>query len=135
MSDKENANYPASSDIARSFLVGLADRDFERLSKCFHSYARARLLTPPGLMTPTNAVGIAEKFRKWFGNADVFELEESDIAQVSDRLHISFRIRLHLDGEWYLCEQQIYCMVEEGVIEAIDLICSGFRPSEPASVS
>ena len=85
-------------------------------------------------MTPANAAGIAEEFRQWFGNADVFELEESDIAQMSDRLHISFRIRLRLNGEWYLCEQQIYCVVEEGVIEAIDLMCSGFRPTEPARV-
>jgi hypothetical protein len=135
MSDEEKASYPAPSDIARSFLEGLADRDFERLSKCFHPHARARLLIPPGLMTPTNAVGIAGKFRQWFGDADVFELEESDITQMSDRLHISYRIRLREDGEWYLCEQQTYCIVEEGVIEAIDLICSGFRPGEPARVS
>ena len=46
---------------------------------------------------------------------------------MQDRVHIAYRIREHED-QWYLVEQQAYCTISDGLIQRMDLLCSGFRP-------
>ena len=65
--------------------------------------------------------------RKWFGEADHVNIEESWITQVVDRLHVGYRFRLREDGRWYTVEQQTYSQLEGGRITRFDLLCSGFR--------
>jgi hypothetical protein len=121
--------------IGESFLSSLEARDFQQLAGCFHSEAQGRFLIPPGLVEAVGKLEIAGKFREWFGEADSFKIEESKVTALPDKLHISYRIRLHYEDTWYLVEQQIYAVVKEGLIDAIDLLCSGFLPISPQSNS
>ncbi|MHB8596275.1 MAG: nuclear transport factor 2-like protein [Ktedonobacteraceae bacterium] len=116
------------ADIANVFLTALAMRNFQRLETCFHPDMRFRALVPPGLRTGTGPQETVGWFSTWFSHADHFEVVQSEVDQISDRLRIAYRIRLHDSHGWQVVEQQLYCTVKDKRIEAIDLLCSGFRP-------
>lgn len=115
--------------IGESFLSALKARDFQKLAGCFQREVRGRFLTPgSGFIEASGSLVVAGKFRKWFGGVDSFIIEESKVNQLSDsKIHISYRIRLSSDT---CLTQQIYAVVKEGLIEAINLLCSG--PYKPA---
>jgi len=110
-------------------VARLGERDFQGLAQGFHPQVRSRLLIPDGLMTPTGPGGLAEEFRRWFGDADRFDIERSQITQVGDCLHVSYAIRLREEGQWYVVEQQTFSQLhpQDGTITRFDLLCSGFR--------
>ncbi|MFN8484242.1 MAG: hypothetical protein U0768_14485 [Anaerolineae bacterium] len=117
--------------VGASFLDALGRRDFDRLGACFDAAPRARLLTPSALAMPSNAAGVGDKFRQWFGEADVFEVEHAEANLVGGCLSIRYRLHLREHRVWYTCEQQVYCRVKDGLVERIDLLCSGFQPVPP----
>ena len=43
-------------------------------------------------------------------------------------ISLRYRIQLREHGGWYACEQQVYCWAQDGLIERIDLLCSGYQP-------
>jgi hypothetical protein len=88
---------------------------------------RFRALIPGGLRTTEDRVSAANYFRKWFGDADQLVLLSSEAQPMHDRLHLAYRFRAHED-QWYIVEQQAYCIIQNGHILQIDLLCSGFRP-------
>jgi hypothetical protein len=53
------------------------------------------------------------------------------VVEVGDRLHVAYRFRGVENGEPFVVEQQLYCLVEGDAIARANLLCSGFRP--PAS--
>ena len=115
--------------VSASFLDALGRRDFEQLSGYFKPTPRARLLTPSALAMPSSAAGVGAKFRQWFGEADVFEVEQAEASAVGGCVSLRYRLHLREHGEWYTCEQQVYCRLQDGLIERIDLLCSGFQPA------
>jgi len=117
--------------VAHVFLDALAVRDFQRLETCFHPESHFRALVPPGLREGTGPEETVGWLKKWFSGADHFEIVTSEINQVADRLRMAYRIRLHQPAGWHLVEQQVYCTVRDERIEAMDLLCSGFRPESP----
>lgn len=110
------------------FLTAFANRDFAQIEACFHPEARFRALIPPGVREAADAIEATNHLREWFGGADHFELLSSEVGSVVDRLHVTYRLRLHDADGWQLVEQQAYCWVQDGRIVAMDLLCSGFRP-------
>ncbi len=66
--------------------------------------------------------------RRWFEDTDEFELLNSSVEPVADRLHVNYRFRLRKNLEWQIIEQQAYCVTSERQIEVMNLLCSGFRP-------
>ncbi|MFN8474660.1 MAG: hypothetical protein U0822_20890 [Anaerolineae bacterium] len=122
-------NSPSSPPtVSAAFLDALGQRDFDRLSTYFHPAPRARLLTPSALAMPPDASGVGDRFQLWFGEADEFEVEHAEVSEVGGCLSIRYRLRLHNNRAWYTCEQQVYCRVKDGLVERIDLLCSGFQP-------
>lgn len=125
--------------VSAAFLDALARQDFERLGACFHPAPRARLLTPSALAMPRDAAGVGDRFRQWFGEADVFDVEEADVCIIGSEsgdksgpcISLRYRIQLREHGGWYACEQQAYCWAQDGLIERIDLLCSGYQPIPP----
>ena len=89
---------------------------------------------PSGLKEGTGPQEAVGWLRRWFGDADLFDMQRTEVDWVRDRLHISYRLRLREEGEWYLIEQQAYCVVGTGKSQVVTLLCSGFRP-ESASAS
>ncbi len=117
------------SSLGERFVAALADRDSKRLEACFDSKARLRALVPPGPQEHRGAQVIARVFAAWFGDADTIQLVDSDSEPVADRLHVRYRFReSYKDGDSELIEQDAFCLVDQGRILAMDLVCSGHRP-------
>lgn len=112
----------------QAFLDALARRDWERLATCFAPDVELRALIPPGVREAHTAGSAVELFRSWWAAADHFEMIGSEIAPISDRIRIGYRLRLS-EGEWVLIEQQAYCKVSDRGIELMDLVCTGDRPA------
>lgn len=115
--------------VVDAFLTALGARDFQRLETCLHPAVRFRALVPPGLRESVGARETADWFSKWFSHANHFELVKLEVDHVSDRMRMAYRVRLHDLHGWQVVEQQVYCTVKDERIEAMDLLCSGFRPT------
>jgi hypothetical protein len=117
---------------AGSFLQGLAAQDFGRRGGALTADARLRALLPRGLREWTGAEVIADRFARWFGDTEDFELVEATVGEVGGRLHLHWRLRLQaerLGTGWFTVEQQAYADTDDGGrITRLDLLCTGYRP-------
>jgi TusA-related sulfurtransferase len=122
-------------DRGRAFVEALAVQDFEALRALLSEDIRFRMLLPPGPQQEDGAASTAGRFMSWFGDVDELELQASTVDCVADRLAVSYRFRLHDSDGWQLIEQHLVVDVaDDGRMQAIDLLCSGFRPlAKPAA--
>jgi len=123
-------NLPTPNDpsmIGNAFIDALACQAWEKLASCLDEAVQFRALIPSGLKNAEDRASAAQYLQKWFGDADQLILVESSVQPVQDRLHITYRFRAHED-QWYIVEQQLYCVMQDGLIKKADLLCSGFRP-------
>ena len=60
--------------------------------------------------------------------ADVFIIGAENGGKSGPCISLRYRIQLREHGGWYACEQQAYCWAQDGLIERIDLLCSGYQP-------
>jgi hypothetical protein len=132
--DSPIAGEPARWSVAGTFLEALSLRDYERLAAALHEGVRVRALLPPGSSEWEGRDEAAAVFRSWFGAAERFELVDATVGDVMGRLQMTWRIRLRpapfdIGDGWHVIEQHAFADVAE-TIEALDLVCSGFR-AEP----
>jgi hypothetical protein len=119
----------SATDPCVVLVEALAGRDFDRLADTLSSDVRMRALIPPGPVEVWGAKDAAAKFEAWFGGSDGFELVQSGRDELSDRLHVSYRLRVKRPGDpWMVIEQHLFCALDDGHIATLDLVCSGFRP-------
>jgi hypothetical protein len=115
-------------------IAALAERDFLRLSSTLTPDVRMRALIPPGFVELSGAEAAAAKFASWFGDAETLELVRSGSELFVDRLHVFYRLRVTKPGSVpKLVEQHLLCTFEGTRINGLDLVCTGFRPEEPAA--
>jgi hypothetical protein len=122
---------PTSSEeaIGDAYVRALADRDPMRLQACFQPDVQLRALVPPGFQESEGSTAVIARLESWFGAAESIEILSKDIYHVANRLHVRYRFREHYsDGDSEIIEQDTYCDVREGLIEAIDILCSGHQP-------
>ena len=120
------------------FLHALAKRDWEQLEGLLDSKMRFHALVPgPNnsgeLRTSLDRAGAVRYLRGWFGGADHFEIKKSEVHRVASRYHFSYLIRLHDEDGWQVIEQRAYCDIRNGLVEGLDLLCSGFMPDPQVS--
>jgi hypothetical protein len=119
------------SECASAFLDSLAVQDFARLGGTLEADARMRALLPSGLREWAGAKAIANKFARWFGGTEDFELVEAAAGTVGDRLHLHWQLRLRaewLGAGWFIVEQQAYADTgEDGHLARLDVLCTGYR--------
>jgi len=73
---------------------------------------------------------VAAKFLQWFGDAEEFTVQSVRVEPLADRISARYRFLLRDQERWEVIEQQLYLDVDDdGRIAAIDLLCSGFRPT------
>jgi hypothetical protein len=120
------------SAAAGSFVEGLAAQNFAGLGGALAADARLRALLPSGLREWAGVEAIANRFARWFGDTEDFELIETSIGEVGGRLHLQWRLRLRaqrLGAGWFTVEQQAYADTDDdGRIARLDLLCTGYRP-------
>jgi TusA-related sulfurtransferase len=112
----------------RAFLEALTSRDFEGVEASLDPDIRFRGLLPDGLHELRGAATVTDQLRSWFEKPDAFEVEGSSVEEMADRFRINYRFRLHDAQGWRVIEQVAFCDADDGRIERIDLVCSGFRP-------
>jgi SnoaL-like protein len=121
----------SATNPGTAFVAALAERDFPRLAGTLTPDVRMRALIPPGLVEISGAEAATAKFSSWFGNAEAFELIRSGSDTVADRQHVFYRLRVKKPGDVpKLVEQHLLCAVDGDRINALDLVCSGFRPND-----
>lgn len=120
-----------ADEVGARFLEAIAQRDFPGLASCFAADARSRALLPRGLREASGPDEPARWFEGWFGPADRVELLSRGSDAIADRRHLTWRLRVHGAAGARVIEQQAYATIRDGRIEALDLLCSGFRP-EPS---
>jgi hypothetical protein len=129
--DTQDTQTVARWSVGGVFLEALATRNFDDLATTLAPDVRFRAMLPRGPVEWQGADAVGEAFASWFGAADGFELIDATVGEVGGRLHLSWRLRVRPapfdkgDG-WHVIEQQAYADAGE-VIDAIDLLCSGFR--------
>ena len=119
--------------LSERLVAGIAAQDEAAIAACFADDAEVRALVPPGLRERRGASEAGALIAGWFRDSTSLELVAADVADVADRLHISYRFAGVEDGERYVVEQQLYCRVRDDKIERADLLCSGFRPHAASS--
>jgi hypothetical protein len=114
-----------------AFLDAIGRRDFSAIESLIADDARVRALLPGGPVELAGSAGAGAAFRRWFGDVEEFELLDTELGSVADRLRMSWRCRIRWAGEDFarMIEQQAYAKVVDGRIAVIDMLCSGFRPS------
>jgi hypothetical protein len=121
---------------ASAFLDSLAAQDFAQLGGALAAEARLRALLPSGPREWTGAEIIADRFARWFGETEEFQLVDAAVGEVGGRLHLHWRLRLRaerLGPGWFTVEQQSYADTgKDGRIAQLDLLCTGYRP-EPGA--
>jgi hypothetical protein len=120
--DTDNAAPPG-----QALVDALSRQAWQELAACLDEAVQFRALIPGGLRSADDRDSAARYFQKWFGDADELVLVTSLVQPMHDRLYITYRFRAHED-QWYIVEQQAYCIVQDGRIKRIHLLCSGFRP-------
>jgi hypothetical protein len=121
----------SATDPGTGLIDALAERDFPRLAGTLTPDVRMRALIPPGLVEISGAEAAAAKFSSWFGNAEEFDLIRSGSDTVGDRVHLFYRLRVKKqDDVPKLVEQHLLCALDRNRINALDLVCSGFRPDD-----
>ena len=118
-----------STAIGKNFIAALMSQDFETLETLFRADLRFRALVPRRLCKGQTAGEATDWLRRWFGDADEFQVLGSDVAQMFDRLYLKYRLRVHdvING-WRVIEQHVYADVQDDHIADLWLLCSGFRP-------
>lgn len=123
----------SATELGAVFAAALAERDFDRLAGMLATDVRVRALIPPGPVELSGVEPAVARFAAWFGEAEELELVRSGTEEVSDRLHVFYRLRVKRPGDtWKIIEQHLFCTLDVGRIASLDLVCSGFRPESRA---
>ncbi len=114
--------------MGEDWIQAISEGTWERLEQFCLPEVVSQLLTPRRYLNFDNASDLVAKLRQWFGDCSHFQLEDSRVEQVGERLGIFSRFLLQKEGNWYVIEQQIFCTFQDERIAQINLLCSGFQP-------
>ncbi len=114
--------------LGEDWIRAITDRQLDRLVDYCSPRVVGRLLLPGGLVTTNNTVDLLARYRDWFGDYSSIELEASRVSQVGSKLGIFYRLLLHDGGNSERIEQQLFCIVKDGRVQQLHLVCSGFHP-------
>jgi hypothetical protein len=117
-----------AASIGKRFVEAVAAQDESAIAACFSRGIAFRALVPPGFRERTGAEDAAALVASWFADSTELDLVHSQIEEIGDRIHIAYRFEGVEDGEPYVVEQHLCCVLAGDVIEHADLLCSGFRP-------
>ena len=128
-SDPKSSQVAAATALADRLVAGIRAQDSSAISALFADDVQFRALTPPGLRERSSAEETGALIAVWYAHSVVLDHLDTWAAEIGDRLHISYRFSGVEEGEPYVVQQHLFCVVrDDGRIERADLLCSGFRP-------
>jgi hypothetical protein len=113
-----------------AFVEALGRKDFEAMGALLHSEVDFRALTPNRFWEASGSSAVVEEvLTQWFEDSDdIQEVLSTETGTVGDRQHVAYRLRVqNPDGE-FVVEQQAYFTEQDGRIDWMRVLCSGFRP-------
>ena len=114
--------------LGERLVAGIAAHDEDAIAACFAADAVFRALIPSGMRERTGAAPTASLIAAWFRDSTELDLVEQRSDEVGDRTLISYRFVGVEEGQPYIVEQHLTCIVSDQAIQRADLLCSGFRP-------
>jgi ketosteroid isomerase-like protein len=114
--------------VGGQLVAGIEARDASAIGACFADDVTFRALIPPGLREREGATDAAALIAGWFADSTELRLIERSVEEISDKLHVSYRLEGIEEGAPYVVEQHLYATCDGGKISKVDLLCSGFRP-------
>ncbi len=116
-------------EVGAALLDALAARAFTKARSLLADHVRFRMLLPGGLLTEEDADAAIGRFIGWFSDTSHLKVESSSVGEIEGRATVTYRFHLRDAGGWQVIEQHLMLDVDaDGRVEAIDLLCSGFRP-------
>ena len=113
------------------FANALAAKDTEAMLALLSPQIEFRALTPRRSWEADDPQAVLEIiFGNWFEDSDRIEaLESVDTDAVADREQLRYRLSVSNPEGSFVVEQQGYLTAgEDGRIECMRLVCSGYRP-------
>ena len=128
------AQLQPTTDPATRLVEAVTTRDFAALERLLAPNVWFRVLLPRRIEEGHSADLAIGAIRRWFGGAAAFRVLGSQRHTMAGREFVGWRILLKPDWEpetWHEIEQSGYCRVKDGQISRLDLICTGFYPTNP----
>ncbi|MFD3460381.1 nuclear transport factor 2 family protein [Nocardia fluminea] len=120
-----------TTSVADLFLAALIQRDFATMASYLAPTATLRGLIPPGPFTEVGPEPAIARFRGWFGGPDDFAVVDSGRERIGDKLAMHWLVRMNpAVGTPRHAEQRAYLTTDNGTITSIDLVCTGWQPTE-----
>jgi hypothetical protein len=114
------------------FASALAAKDSEAMLELLHPQIEFRALTPRRSWEADDPAAVLEIiFGNWFDDSDRIEaLQSVDTDVFADREQLRYRLEVTNPEGSFVVEQQGYLTAgEDGRIEWMRLVCSGYRPA------
>ena len=128
------AGEPATTTLGELFARAIAAKDRSQLCGVLADPIDFRALTPQRNWEATSAEEVVDQIilGQWFDPGDhIQELCSITTADINDRHHVAYRMRVrNADGEFHV-EQQAYYRVNGVRIDWLRILCSGYRPATP----
>lgn len=113
------------------FAAALGQKDFEAITSLLDAAVDFRGLTPRRNWEASSAQAVVDDIlRQWFEDTDIIdEVVSIDADAFADRQRVAYRFRGHNADGPFVVEQQAYYTENDGRINWMRVVCSGFRPA------
>ena len=119
--------------VARRLLDAIVTRDFDGLSSILADDVWMRALLPREIVETHSAADTRETFRGWLAPHHALEVRSSEQHTVEGREFLAYNLVVRPDWApdvWHVVEQSAYCRVVDDRVTRIDLLCTGFFPTD-----
>jgi hypothetical protein len=116
--------------LGREFADALGRKDFDTIAGLLDATIDFRALTPNRFWEASDpAALIDEVLRQWFDDSKQVEhIDSIEADSIADRHRVAYRFRGHNADGPFAIEQQVYYTAQDGRINWMRVLCSGFRP-------
>ena len=128
--DKQGVEGTAEESLGEDWIRSIKEGALDRLAEFCSPRVTSRLLLPGGLVSLNTAADLVARYRDWFDGYTSIRVEASRVSRVGSKLGIFYRLLLQDGGVSERIEQQLYCILKEGHVQQLHLVCSGFHPVE-----
>jgi tRNA 2-thiouridine synthesizing protein A len=126
--EDERVEHLHSLQVGEEWIRLIVEGKPENVESYCQPQVISQILTPKRFLNLDNATDLAARFRQWFGGYRDFQVEESRVELVGERLGIFYRFLLREPEGWSRIAQQLFCTMQEGRVANLHLVCSGFQP-------